>query len=128
MYGIIQHAVMQIKDDVGSALDTETIETLCRTVGHVWRERELGPAATVQGFLLQVLHGNTACSDVPRLLGKQVTAKAYSLARNRLPLEVFQQLLAVICSRLEACVNDAGRWLGHRVWVMDGTGCSMPAP
>lgn len=126
MYGIIQHAVMQIKDDVGSALDTETIETLCRTVGHVWRERELGPAATVQGFLLQVLHGNTACSDVPRLLGKQVTAKAYSLARNRLPLEVFQQLLAVICSRLEACVNDAGRWLGHRVWVMDGTGCSMP--
>lgn len=126
MNGIVQQAVMQIKDDVGSALDTETIETLCRTVGHVWRERELGPAATVQGFLLQVLHGNTACSEVPRLLGKQVTAKAYGLARSRLPLEVFQQLLAVICSRLGACVNDAGRWLGHRVWVMDGTGCSMP--
>lgn len=126
MNGIIQQALMQIKDDVGRALDTETIESLCRTVGHVWRERELGPAATVQGFLLQVLHGNTACSDVPRLLGKQVTAKAYSLARSRLPLEVFQQLLAVICSRLGACVNDADRWLGHRVWVMDGTGCSMP--
>jgi len=126
MNSIIQQVVMRIKDDVGSALDTGTIEKVCRTVGHVWRERELGPAATIQGFLLQVLHGNTACSDVPHLLGKQVTAKAYSLARGRLPLAVFQQLLAVICGRLEAYTNDAGRWLGHRVWVMDGTGCSMP--
>jgi len=126
MSGIIHQAVMRIKDDVGSALDPETIETVCQTVGHTWRERELGPAATVHGFLLQVLHGNTACSNVPRLLGKQVTAKAYNLARGRLPLAVFQQLLAIICSRLGTCVNDTGRWLGHRVWVMDGTGCSMP--
>lgn len=126
MSGIIHQAVMRIKDDVGSALDPETIETVSRTVGHTWRERDLGPAATVHGFLLQILDGNTACSNVPRLLGKQVTAKAYNLARGRLPLAVFQQLLAIICSRLEACVNDTGRWFGHRVWVMDGTGCSMP--
>lgn len=126
MDGIIQQAVMRIKDDVGRALGSEAIEKVCRSVGHIWRERELGPTATVQGFLLQILHGNTACSEVPRMLGKQVTAKAYVLARSRLPLEVLQQLLAVICSRLGACVNDASRWLGHRVWVMDGTGCSMP--
>jgi hypothetical protein len=126
MSGIIQQAVMRIKDDVGRALDAETIETICRTVGHVWRERELGPTATVHGFLLQILHGNTACSDVPRLLGKHVTATAYNWARGRLPLEVLQQLLVIICSRLQACVSDTGRWLGHRVWVMDGTGCSMP--
>lgn len=126
MSGIIHQAVMRIKDDVGSALKPETIETVCRTVGHTWRERDFGPAVTVHGFLLQVLHGNTACSNVPRLLGKQVTAKAYNLARGRLPLAVFQQLLAIICSRLGTCVNDTGRWLGHRVWVMDGTGCSMP--
>jgi hypothetical protein len=126
MNGIIHQAVMRIKDDVGSALDPETIETVCRTVGHTWRERDLGPAATVQGFLLQILHGNTACSNVPRLLGKQVTAKAYNLARGRLPFAVLQQLLAIICNRLGECVNDTGRWFGHRVWVMDGTGCSMP--
>lgn len=126
MNGIIQQAVMQIKDDVGRALDTESIEAVCRAVGHIWRRRELDPAATLQGFLLQILHGNTACSHVPRLLGKQVTSKAYSEARSRLPLEVFQQLLVIVCGRLQACVNDTGRWLGHRVWVMDGTGCSMP--
>jgi len=39
MNGIIQQAVMHIKDDVGRALDTETIEAVCRTVGHVWRHR-----------------------------------------------------------------------------------------
>ncbi len=55
-----------------------------------------------------------------------MTTKAYNLARSRLPLEVLQQLLAVICGRLQSCVSDTGRWLGHRVWVMDGTGCSMP--
>jgi len=61
MNGIIQQAVMQIKDDVGRALDTESIEAVCRAVGHIWRRRELDPAATLQGFLLQILHGNTAC-------------------------------------------------------------------
>jgi putative transposase len=126
MNGIIQQAVMRIKDDVGRALDAATIEKVCRTVGHTWRRRELDPAATLQGFLLQILHGNTACSHVPRLLGKQVTAKAYSLARSRLPLEVFQQLLVVICSRLQGCIDGTAHWRGHRVWVMDGTGCSMP--
>jgi Transposase DDE domain len=126
MCRIIQDAVMRIKRDVGKALDSETVEGICRTTGHVWRKRELDPTTTLRGFLLQVLHGNTACSHVPRLLGKHVTAKAYGLARSRLPLKVFQQLLAMICSRLEGCVNDTSRWHGHRIWVMDGSGCSMP--
>jgi len=126
MRSIIQRVVTQIKQDVGLALDAATIEAVCHESGHAWRRRELDPTATVHGFLLQILHGNTACSHVPRLLGKQVTAKAYGLARSRLPLEVFQRLLVVICSRLGGCVTDSGLWLGHRVWVMDGTGCSMP--
>lgn len=126
MGGSIHQALSQIKKNVAEALDVRTIERICETVGHVWRERELGPVATLHGFLLQVVHGNTACSNVPRLLGKNVTAKAYVLARSRLPLQIFERLLAEICSRLQGCVNDTGRWLGHRVWVMDGSGCSMP--
>jgi hypothetical protein len=126
MNGILHQAVFQIKQDVGRALDVSTIEEVCRSVGHTWRERDLPPAATVHGFLLQVLHGNTACSNVPRLLGKKVTARAFSLARSHLPLEVFQRLLAIICGRLQACLTDSGLWFGHRIWVMDGTGCSMP--
>ena len=81
---------------------------------------------TIQGFLLQVLHGNTACSHVPRLLGREVTAEAYGQARSRLPLEFFQRLLEEVCSRLRGSIDTASNWHGHRVWVIDGSSCSMP--
>lgn len=41
------------------------IISTCHALGHVWRERKLGPVATIHGFLLQILHGNTACTAVP---------------------------------------------------------------
>jgi len=50
---------------------------LSQAIGYAWRTSKLDPVATIQGFLFQVLHGNTACSHVPRLLGKDVTAEAY---------------------------------------------------
>ncbi|MEX0688539.1 MAG: hypothetical protein WD072_07720 [Pirellulales bacterium] len=101
------------------------IISTCHALGHVWRERKLGPVATIHGFLLQILHGNTACTAVPRLLGVAVCAEAYGQARSRLPIELLQQLLAKLCSRLNGYVNDAERWLGHWVWVIDGSSCSM---
>ena len=99
---------------------------MCQALGHVWRDRQLGPVATIQGFLLQILHGNTACSEVPRLLGMAVSGEAYGQARKRLPLELFQRVLSELCSRLHGYVSDADKWLGHRVWVIDGSSCSTP--
>ncbi len=60
---------------------------------------------------------------VPRLHGVAVCAEAYGQARSRLPIELLQQPLAKLCSRLNGYVNDAERWLGHRVWVIDGSSC-----
>ena len=34
-----------------------------------WRNRVRTPVTTVQLFLLQILHGNTACSHLPHLSG-----------------------------------------------------------
>ena len=73
----IEQAVMQFKHDVGQAFQSGASVALCRSIGHVWRTRQLDPVVTLQGFLLQVLHGKTACSHVPRLWGKEVTAGAY---------------------------------------------------
>ena len=126
MSASIEQAVMQIKHDVSKAFDAAAIVALCRSIGYSWRTRQFDPVATIQGFLLQVLHGNTACSHVPRLLGKDVTAEAYGMARSRLPLELFQRLLEQVCSRLRGCVDTAAGWHGHRVWMMDGSSCSMP--
>lgn len=123
---IIEDVVMQFKHDIRRCLSAEFIVTVCQTLGYVWRDRQLGPVATIQGFLLQILHGNTACSAVPRLLGKAVSGEAYGQARNRLPLELFQQLLKGLCDRLQGYLSESDKWLGHRVWVIDGSSCSMP--
>ena len=47
------------------------------------------------------------------------------MARSRLPLELFQRLLEQVCDRLRGCVDTAAGWHGHRVWMMDGSSCSM---
>jgi hypothetical protein len=126
MFGNIAQAVHQIKSDVARALEPALIIRLCRELGHAWRNRQLDPVSTVQAFLLQVLHGNTACSHVPHLLGKSITGEAYGMARARLPLELFDRLLSEVCSSLRGCLDESGRWFGHRVWTMDGSSCSMP--
>ena len=119
-------AVRQIKSNVADHLQAAAIEQLCRELKHVWRDRLLGPVVTVHAFLLQVLHGNTACDHVPHLMNGSFTGDAYIQARARLPLELFERLLALVGQSLAECHDEAARWCGHRVWLLDGSGCSMP--
>lgn len=126
MVASILAALARIKADVAQLLQAEAIEDICRQIGYTWRERALGPVATIHAFLLQVLHGNTACDHVPHLMGGRFTGEAYAQARIRLPLELFDQLLTLVCRALGSCHDEAARWLGQRVWFLDGSGCSMP--
>lgn len=126
MIASILLALREIKSDVARHLEASLIIGLCRELNHVWRERALGPVPTVHGFLLQVLHGNTACDHVPHLLGKKFTGEAYGQARARLPLKLFERLLTAVCEALTSCREETARWCGHRVWLVDGSSCSMP--
>jgi hypothetical protein len=126
MVANILRAIAHIKADVARQLSATMIEQACHEVGYTWRQRVLGPVATLHAFLLQVLHGNTACDHVPHLLGGGFSGEAYAQARIRLPLELFDRLLAAVCGALGQCRDEAARWCGHRVWLLDGTGCSMP--
>src|ERR1043166_5355671 len=120
-------AVRQIKAEVAKFLSPELIRGVCETVGHVWRERVLDPVTTVHLFVLQILHGNTACSHVPRLGAVDCTGEAYCQARQRLPLSLLQFLLRALSQFLEASTMlDDGRWHGHRTCLIDGSGVSMP--
>ena len=48
----------------------EAIIGACEEAGYTsWRDRVLTPVTTVQRFLLQILHGNTACRHLPHLSG-----------------------------------------------------------
>lgn len=119
-------ALQRIKADVAVHLQASMIEELAHQVGHSWRERTLGPVVTIHAFLLQVLHGNTACDHVSRLMGGNFTGTAFAQGRARLPLALFERLLTAVCASLESCRDEASRWCGLRVWLLDGTGCSMP--
>lgn len=122
----ILDALRRIKADVAEHLQASTIERLCVELGHVWRERALGPVVTIHAFLLQVLYGNTACDHVPHLMGGGFSGEAYCQARARLPLALFERLLSGVCGSLKSCRDEAERWCGLRVWMIDGSGCSMP--
>ena len=125
MSGSIVQAVARIKRNVAEFLTAESIVAACREAGHRWRERELGPAATVWAFLLQVLHGNTSCAHVVRLANLRSSAEAYCAARARLPLAAIEHLLQRTTRAARGGCGEP-RWHGHRTFFADGSGCSMP--
>jgi hypothetical protein len=121
----IPQILQQFKTDVAKALAPETILKICGYLGYVCRERVLGPVATVHVFLLQILHGNTACTALSRLAGLPFTAGAYCLARKRLPLTLFEDLLQRVCDALYPEIKSTDLWHGHRTWTLDGSSFSM---
>jgi Transposase DDE domain len=122
----IPQILRQFKTDVGGALSAETIRRICDLLRHTWRQRVLDPVTTIHVFLLQVLHGNTACTALSRLAGVAFSAAAYCDARMRLPLAVFRDLLQRVCDALYPEIQDSARWRGHRTWTLDGSSFSMP--
>jgi hypothetical protein len=86
---------------------------VCRELGYTaWRDRRLTPVTTMQLFLWQMLHGNTACRHLPHLSGLRFTAAAYCQARARLPWRVFDLLLERFSRAMPRSALDDGRWRG----------------
>ena len=83
MVGMVTEALRHLKADLALLLDAPTILALCREVGSQWRARLLDPVTTVPLFILQILHGNTACSHLPHLVAQRFTASAFCQARTR---------------------------------------------
>jgi hypothetical protein len=110
---------------VADCLTSASIEQACRAENHRWRQRDLGPAKTIQAFVLQVLHGNTACTHTIRLANLDCSAEAYCQSRARLPLSVYQRLL----DQTSQAARRSCRlplWHGHRTFLVDGSSFSMP--
>jgi hypothetical protein len=118
-------ALQQIKNDFALHLDPQALREVCQAAGYTWRQRLLDPLTTMQLFVLQILHGNTAVPHLRHLAGLAFTASAYCQARARLPLDVLQRLLRRVCHALQPDLDD-GRWHGHRVFHIDGSSFSMP--
>src|SRR5947209_8642031 len=118
MYFTTAQALQQLQNDLPQHLDAQTIHEICHTSGYTWRERLLGPAATVQLFVLQILHGNTAIPHLRHLARIAFTPAAYCLARA-CPW-IFSSVYARVTQALQpATQQDDGRWRGHRVFHVD---------
>jgi hypothetical protein len=108
-------------------LPPDAMLAACDEVGYTrWRDRVLTPVTTVHLFLLQILHGNTACRHLPHLSGLRFSAAAYCQARARLPLRFFDRLLERFGRAVQHAALEEERWPGHRTSLVDGSGCSMP--
>lgn len=122
----ISQVLRQFKQRWTTQLDDQAIEHACRTAGAVWRDRVLPPGYTIKLFLLQILHGNTACHHLPHLADRVFSAGAYCKARMRVPLAALTNLLESCTKSMLKAAHDSGLWRGHRLWLVDGTGFSMP--
>src|ERR671918_431083 len=123
----ITTVLTRLKTDWAAQLQPDAIMAMCQEAGYTsWRDRVLTPVTTIQLFLLQILHGNTACSHLPHLSGLRFSAAGYCQARARLPLRAFDLLLERFGTAVQRSALDEGRWHGHRTFLVDGSGCSMP--
>lgn len=121
----ITDIVQQFKQNWTNELSEGAITQACREAGMIWHNSKLNPIVTIQVFFLQILHGNTACEHLSHLTGMSFTATAYCKARMRIELEVLRTLLHRCVKQLQQETFDTGRWLGHRVFHIDGSSFSM---
>ena len=122
----LSEIVRRFKQEWTNQLDDQAIAELCREEGMTWRQTVLNPIATIRVFFLQILHGNTACEHLRHLARMSFTGAAYCQARMRIPLSLLQRLLERTARRMMEENSDTGRWLGHRLFYVDGSGFSMP--
>jgi hypothetical protein len=103
-------------------LQPEAILAVCGEIGYTgWHDRVLTPVTTVPLFLLQILHGTTACSHLPHLPGWRFSAAAYCQARAKLSLRPFAIIIEGSGSAVQPAISRAGRWHGHRTFLVDGS-------
>jgi hypothetical protein len=127
MVARVTAVLSRFKTAWATQLQPAAIIGACEEAGYTsWRDRVLTPVPTIQLFLLQILHGNTACTPLPHLSGIRFSASADCQARTTLPLGLFSLLLPRLCASVPSHMSDAGRWHGHRTVLVDGSGGAMP--
>jgi hypothetical protein len=122
----INQALQELKRNPLQAVPTEWVDEACLEFGHHWRARELPPAATIGLFIQQVIQGNACCQAVRHIGKKAFTASAWCQARGRLPLAVYRKLVRRAYESASRQDRSAGHlWLGHRTFLVDGTGVTL---
>jgi hypothetical protein len=124
---IIASTLGRIKTDPLACLGgAARVNQLFAQAGHRWRKCLWDPATTLGMFVLQVLHENTAITDLRLLGGPDVKESTYCDARMRLPVAAVARVVEGLCGDCSRCMQQSRSWLGRRVFVADATSASTP--
>jgi hypothetical protein len=134
--GVLKRQVSQSNYGLSGHWSVGQIEAACQAAGYVWRDRFWTPLLTLRTFLLQVLHAGSSCrAAVAMALGQQAAHRpccssndpsGYCQARRRLPLQIVREGVRCVGKQLQSRLSNLHRWCGRRVWLVDGSSCSMP--
>jgi hypothetical protein len=122
---------------VGEYLREQDLAEAAVGANYHWRDRLWPPMQMLWAFLVQVLHPGWSCkAAVAEVLAEHAAARmplnasadpsAYCQARKHVPESMYRRALRTVGQTLQGKLGDAYRWCGRRVWVVDGSSCSMP--
>lgn len=117
----VSRSLRQVKAQLQQLITDQDVFRICREVRHVWRDRVLNPAVTIQLFLLQLL-SKVAMRGLRQVAGISVTVQAICKAKQRLPLQVLTELVG--CSVPKDRASSTWRSLG--VYLADGMSFMTP--
>jgi putative transposase len=116
-------------------LSPESVRSACEKLQHEFRERVFSPAVTLWVFLAQVLSGDHSCREAVAKLNFWRIARnlrpcnpdtsSYCEARQRLPEQLFLELVRATGRELAQQADDTWHWLSRVVKVVDGSTITM---
>src|SRR5580700_4937067 len=120
----------------GRLLSREYVLSVLESEGHAYRSRVFCPLVTLWGMLSQSLSQDKSLNEaVSRILAHRVSSglpacsassASYSDARSRFPLPVMARLAKEIGRNVHDSADDSWHWRDREVFLVDGTGLSMP--
>lgn len=122
----------RVKDDPRQLLDPQLVDEALATIPSEdlpppsQRASTFTPYLALIASILQAIHGNTALTHLGALTATHACAGTFCRVRQRLPLSLFEAVAVEMAQRGLNATEEVGRWFGHRVFVLDGTGFSMP--
>ncbi len=104
------------------------IETICRRLGHKWRDRDLPPGVTVRSLVYRSLNADKSINAVLADLAAadmadmvDVTDSAWCQARSRLPQELLDTLVRCSDKRLATMTGQQYSCWGRAIYLADGS-------
>ncbi|MGZ3387957.1 MAG: IS4 family transposase, partial [Isosphaeraceae bacterium] len=121
---------------LGEILSAADLDVILEEEGATWKTIVYTPVVTTWAFLWQVLNPDKSCRAAVKRIAAWFSSRGkklandeddpYIKARQRLPETVPIRLMKHIGRRCHGRAEDAWRWCGRTVKVVDGTTVSMP--